>query len=76
MLIFATIEPIATIPQIIEIYKNENTGGVSLVTWSLYTLSSCIWLYYGIYRKDRPLIVSGFLWVFSQALVVIGLLLI
>ncbi len=74
MLVFATVEPIATIPQILEIYKNENVEGVSITTWTLYTFSSCIWLYYGIYRKDKPLIISGLLWVSSQALVVIGLL--
>ena len=74
MLVFATVEPIATIPQILEIWKNNNTVGVSLLTWFFYTLTSCIWLIYGIMRKDKPLIVSGVLWVTSQGLVVIGLL--
>jgi len=75
MLVFATVEPIATIPQILEIWKNNNTAGVSLVTWFFYTLTSCIWLVYGIIKKDKPLILSGFLWVASQGLVVLGLVL-
>lgn len=75
MLVFATVEPIATIPQIVEIWSNNNTAGVSLVTWFFYALTSCIWLAYGIIRKDKPLMVSGILWVTSQGLVVLGLLL-
>jgi uncharacterized protein with PQ loop repeat len=73
MLVFATVEPIATIPQIVEIWRYNNTQGVSLLTWFFYTLTSCIWLAYGITRKDKPLILSGALWVLSQGLVVAGL---
>ncbi len=75
MLVFATVEPIATIPQIIEVWKSGNDGSVSLATWSFYSLTSLMWLTYGIVRKDKPLIVSGILWVASQGLVVLGLLL-
>lgn len=75
MLVFSTVEPIATIPQIIEVWKNGNTGGVSLITWSFYTLTSVVWLIYGISQKDKPLIISGILWVTSQGLVVMGILL-
>ena len=74
MLVFATVEPIATIPQIIEIWQHKNTEGVSLLTWFFYTLTSCIWLAYGINKKDKPLIISGLMWVASQGLVVAGLL--
>jgi uncharacterized protein with PQ loop repeat len=74
MIVFATIEPIATIPQIIEIWVRHNTSGVSLATWLFYSLTSCIWLAYGIIKKDKPLIASGALWSISQAIVVVGLL--
>lgn len=73
MLVFATIEPIATIPQILEVWHNHIMG-VSIITWLFYTLTSCIWLAYGVIKKDKPLIVSGLLWVTSQGMVVIGLL--
>ena len=73
MLVFATIEPIATIPQIIQVWS-ANAGGVSLLTWTFYTLTSFIWLAYGIMKKDKPLILSGALWVTSQGLVVLGVL--
>lgn len=74
MLVFATAEPLATIPQIIQIWSGASTDGVSLATWLFYTLTSTIWLVYGFKIKDKPIIISGVLWVTSQALVVIGLL--
>ncbi|MDO8591358.1 MAG: SemiSWEET family transporter [bacterium] len=74
MLVFATIEPLATIPQIYQIWFSEDSSGVSLATWIFYTITSCIWLVYGIMRKDKPIIVSGVLWTSTQAVVVIGIL--
>jgi uncharacterized protein with PQ loop repeat len=75
MIVFATVEPIATIPQIVQIWGAHNTAGVSLMTWVFYTLTSGIWLAYGIIQKDRVLIISGAAWVISQGCVVLGLLL-
>lgn len=74
MLFFATVEPIATIPQILQVWQHKNTEGVSMLTWFFYTVTSCVWLIYGFIKRDKPLIISGILWVASQSLVVIGLL--
>lgn len=74
MLVFATVEPLATIPQIVQIWSAKGASGVSLSTWFFYTLTSVIWLIYGIKTKDKPIIVSGILWVISQGLVVVGIL--
>jgi uncharacterized protein with PQ loop repeat len=75
MLVFATVEPLATVPQIIQIWSGNSTAGVSLSTWFFYTITSTIWLVYGFKINDKPIIVSGVLWVFSQGLVVVGILL-
>jgi uncharacterized protein with PQ loop repeat len=74
MLVFATVEPLATIPQIYSIWTSSSAPGVSLTTWVFYTITSFIWLAYGIRGKDTPIIISGLLWSSTQALVVIGLL--
>jgi uncharacterized protein with PQ loop repeat len=75
MLVFATVEPLATIPQIVQLWSGKSTEGVSLSTWSFYTATSIIWLFYGIKVHDKPIIVSATLWVLSQSLVVVGILL-
>lgn len=74
MVVFATLEPIATIPQILQVWVSHNTAGVSLFTWAFYSVTSFVWLAYGVSKKDKPLIASGMFWVLSQGLVVIGLL--
>lgn len=73
MLVFATVEPLATIPQIYKIWSTGDTSGVSLVTWIFYAITSAIWLVYGIKSKDKPIILSGLLWSATQVLVVIGI---
>lgn len=74
MLVVAVVEPLMTIPQIIEVYQHKG-GGVSLSTWSLYLFASAMWLVYGLKRRNGPLIVSGLLWVVTEAAVVAGALL-
>lgn len=75
MLVFATVEPLATVPQIIQVWSDKDAPGVSLSTWFFYTLTSTIWLFYGLKTKDKPITISGVLWVASQGLVVLGVLL-
>jgi len=74
MLIFALIEPLATIPQIYNIWIYKDTSGVSLATWTFYSLTYFIWLLYGIKTTDKPIIASDALWSTTQILVVIGIL--
>jgi uncharacterized protein with PQ loop repeat len=74
MLVFAIAEPLATIPQIYQVWSKHSVAGVSLLTWAFYTVTSAVWLVYGLKIRDKPIIVSGFLWAGTQALVVIGIL--
>lgn len=73
MLVFATVEPLATIPQILQVWSGTSAG-VSLGTWFFYSITSCVWFMYGIKANDKPLMISGVLWVLSQGLVVAGIL--
>jgi uncharacterized protein with PQ loop repeat len=75
VLAIAVIEPAMTIPQIYEIWVKHEAGGVSSTTWGLYISAAIIWLLYGIQLKDKPLIISSFLWIITESAVVIGTLL-
>ena len=70
----AVVEPLMTLPQIYEIWIRHQTAGVSLATWTFYSLGATIWLAYGLTIRNRPLIISGVLWVTLQWSVVLGLL--
>lgn len=74
MVVFAILEPIATIPQILQVWVNHNTSGVSLFTWIFYSVTTFVWLAYGVSIKDKPLMLSSIFWFLSQVLVVIGVL--
>jgi len=72
MLTFGVLGPIATIPQIMNIFVDRQTAGISVPSWSFYVVSSVMTLSYGIVHRLKPLIVSGALWLVVNSLVVIG----
>lgn len=75
VLAVAIIEPLSTIPQIVDIFSTQNATAISLITWLLFAVAAVIWLAYGIKIKNTPLIVSSLLWVITESIVVVGILL-
>lgn len=75
MTIFAIIEPLSTLPQILDIYTHRSAKDVSFVSWLLYLFFAIIWLLYGLRIKNMPLIMSSLFWIATEALVVIGIVL-
>jgi uncharacterized protein with PQ loop repeat len=67
--------PIMTLPQLYNIWIDQNATGVSSVTWGWYIIVSTFWIFYGIAHKEKPIIVISIAWVVVEALVVIGTLL-
>jgi uncharacterized protein with PQ loop repeat len=69
----AFIGPLSVIPQVAEIwFVDHNAQGVSLMTWLSFTILSVVWLLYGIEKRDKPLMISNFLWVVGEVIVVAG----
>ena len=67
------VTPLFSIPQLYEIWHNHSAVGVSLSTWTVFTLSSVFWLFYGILHGERPIIISQILWFFLQLAIVVGI---
>lgn len=64
-----------TIPQVLNIWVDQNTAGVSLTTWATYAILHFFWIGYAILHKAKPLLIvysTGFI---INALIVVGLLL-
>ena len=59
VLMIAVLEPAMTLPQVYEIWVKHQVGGVSLITWSFFTVAAATWLIYGVSIKNFPLILSG-----------------
>ena len=66
--------PIMTMPQLYTIWVEQNTAGVSLITWTSYAFISSFWLLYGALHHEKPIIVTQISWLTIHALVISGIL--
>lgn len=65
--------PLATIPQIIEVYGTQDSSGVSLWTWALYAVLQFALLLWAIADSIKQLIISYTLWMVMYAVLIIGI---
>lgn len=70
----AILSPIMTLPQLMQIWVDKNVAGVSLLTWSSYTVFAGFWLLYGLIHKEKPIIVSNIFSGTLNIIIVIGIL--
>ena len=57
--IAAILTTISFLPQAIKTIKEKNTEGISLVMYSLFTIGVFMWLVYGLFLKDTPIVVAN-----------------
>ena len=69
------VGPLATIPQVLEIYTTRSAAGVSFFTWGVYALFDIPWIVYAIVHRERPLLVCYILWFLFNSSVAVGVLL-
>jgi uncharacterized protein with PQ loop repeat len=67
--------PLITIPQIYSIFAFHNAGGVSALSWSVYTVFSVVWLLYGLAHKEHVITINSALWIVMNGLVALGAIL-
>ena len=75
VLLVAIVEPLSTLPQIYDVYSTKDAHALSLVSWLLFACASIVWLIYGIKIKSNPLIASSILWISTEVLLMIGIIL-
>ncbi len=64
-----------TFDQVRIIWLGNNVSGISLLSWIFYTLSACVWFFYGCIHKDKVITVTNFVWVVFSVLIVVGIFL-
>src|SRR5581483_6482127 len=52
--VVGVVGPLATLPQLIEIYSTHNASGVSLTTWGLYAITDIPWVIYAFVHREPP----------------------
>jgi uncharacterized protein with PQ loop repeat len=74
IMIVAIVEPLTTLPQIIDVFTKSNVSAVSVLTWGLYALFEVVWVIYGLAIKNRPIVITNILWIVMDLAVVMGVL--
>lgn len=63
-----------TVPQVVAVWRSRGPSGVSVISWGAYLVVACLWLVYGIQRRDKTIYLACIGWIVLDALVVIGAL--
>ena len=71
--IAAVTGPLLGLPQVIKIWAEKSTAGVSILTWGALIPYQAVWLSYGIIHKEKPIIIVSSLWMVIEVLIVIGI---
>ena len=61
-----------TVPQVVSVWSGPAPSGVSLVSWVAYLLAACLWLVYGIQKRDKTIYLACVGWILLDLAVVIG----
>lgn len=59
--------------QAFDIFWDKNAGEVSLIGFSISLISLSCWLTYGLFVKDKPLIIANVTGVIGASFVVLGI---
>ena len=68
----ATILGLVTFtPQVVVTWKTKNAKSVSLATYALITVASSLWFFYGLLKKDTPIVIANFVIFFHAVALVL-----
>ena len=70
--IFGVVNGFANFPQIYKIFKRKSAKDISVMTYSILSIGSVVWLLYGFEIKSVPVIVLNALCLFAFILILIG----
>jgi len=71
-LLAAAFTTIALLPQIMKVWKTKSTKDISIGMFTLYSSGVFLWLVYGLFINDLPIILANSL-AFIQALAILTL---
>jgi uncharacterized protein with PQ loop repeat len=71
--ILSVVSMAMTVPQVVAVWS-AGAAGVSLASWSTYLVSACLWLVYGVRKRDPTIYVACIGWILLDAAIVAGIL--
>lgn len=74
MYFFGILTPIATIPQLIQIWTDKSAGSVSIISWMTYLVAAIFWIAYGVVHQEKQIVIMYFLLLILHIGIVYGIL--
>jgi uncharacterized protein with PQ loop repeat len=71
---FSVVTLLMTVPQVWSVWTSRDVGGVSLISWSTYLLSACLWFVHGLRNGDKTIYLACIGWILLDAAVVVGVI--
>ena len=63
-----------TVPQVYTVWVAHNASGVSIASWGTYLVSACLWLVYGVRKKDKTIYLACIGWIVLDVAIVVGVI--
>jgi uncharacterized protein with PQ loop repeat len=63
---------VMTVPQVFTIWVGRDAHNVSLLSWAAYLLSACLWLVYGLRKRDKTIYLACVGWIVLDVAIVVG----
>jgi len=70
---FSVATMLMTVPQVFSVWFGQPQG-VSILSWSSYLVSACLWFIYGIRKRDKTIYIACVGWILLDAAIVVGVL--
>lgn len=71
----AIIAPAAMLPQVVQLYANQDASGLALPTWIMFTGINTLWFLYAFVHRETPLAIASFAYACLDLIIVTGILL-
>ena len=71
---FSFVTMAMTVPQAVSVWRSS-AAGVSMLSWSTYLVSACLWLVYGLRKRDPTIYLPCVGWILLDAAIVLGIVL-
>jgi uncharacterized protein with PQ loop repeat len=70
--VLSVVTMLMTVPQVLTIWIGRTAEGISLISWSSYLFTACLWFVYGFRKRDRTIYLACVGWVILDAAIVVG----
>lgn len=74
MIVIGIIASLSSIPQVLKIFQTGTVAGISMTTQLLALFTVIAWFIYGLYIKNKPLVITTFITTFVLLTVVVQII--